>query len=226
MIRHHPEDTLLLAHAAGQLPAGPAIVVASHIESCPHCCERMHELEAVGGALLETAEPVLLEPQALARALAAIDGGDLVHPMTSARPGQPAVSPAAAWPELPAGARWPQALRGCTIAPWRWVGPGMHWSRVTMPHDPEGNLFLLRIRAGRKLPTHSHSELEMTQVIHGAFHDGRHRFEAGDFDGADDSVHHQPVVAADGECICLATVQGRLLPAGFIARTIGRLVGI
>ncbi|RYF75113.1 MAG: transcriptional regulator, partial [Comamonadaceae bacterium] len=147
MIRHHPEDSLLLAYAAGQLPAGPAIVIASHIENCAHCCQRMQEFEAVGGALLETIDPVLLEPQALARAMAAIDAGD-----AEPRKRRPATALGAGWPALPPGARWPQALRGCTIAPWRWVGPGMHWSRVTMPHDPDGNLFLLRMGPGKKLP--------------------------------------------------------------------------
>lgn len=221
MIRHHPEDALMLAYAAGQLPAGPAIVVASHIERCPHCCERLQAFEAWGGALLETAEPAVLQPEALARTLAAIEAQD-----ASPRPPRVASPARAPRPALPTGVRWPQALRGCTVAPWRWVGPGMHWSRVTVPHAPESNLFLLRMAAGKKLPVHSHSDLEMTQVLYGSFHDGRQHYGAGDFDGADDTVHHQPVVSGDGVCICLASVQGSLLPAGRIARVIGRLVGL
>ncbi len=221
MIRHHPEDALMLAYAAGQLPAGPAVVVASHIERCPHCCQRLQAFEAWGGALLETAEPAVLQPEALARTLAAIEAQD-----ASPRPPRVASPARAPRPALPPGVRWPQALRGCTVAPWRWVGPGMHWSRVTVPHAPESNLFLLRMAAGKKLPVHSHSDLEMTQVLYGSFHDGRQHYGAGDFDGADDTVHHQPVVSGDGVCICLASVQGSLLPAGRIARVIGRLVGL
>ena len=221
MIRHHPEDALMLAYAAGQLPAGPAIVVASHIERCPHCCQRLQAFEAWGGALLETAEPAVLQPEALARTLAAIEAQD-----ASPRPPRVASPARAPRPALPPGVRWPQALRGCTVAPWRWVGPGMHWSRVTVPHALESNLFLLRMAAGKKLPVHSHSDLEMTQVLYGSFHDGRQHYGAGDFDGADDTVHHQPVVSGDGVCICLASVQGSLLPAGRIARVIGRLVGL
>lgn len=221
MIRHHPEDALMLAHAAGQLPAGPAIVVASHIEHCPHCLQRLQAFEALGGALLETIEPATPQPDALARTLAAIDAqATPPRPTTAADPAR------AGRPPLPPGVRWPQALRGCAVAPWRWVGPGMHWSRVTVPHDPDSNLFLLRMASGRKLPVHSHSELEMTQVLYGSFHDGRQHYGAGDFDGADDTVHHQPVVSGDGVCICLASVQGNLLPAGRIARAIGRLVGL
>jgi putative transcriptional regulator len=60
----------------------------------------------------------------------------------------------------------------------------------------------------------------------GSFHDGRALFAAGDFDAADDGVRHQPVLEAEGECICLASVQGHLVFDSAIARAIGSLVGI
>ena len=37
MIKHHPDDDLLLAFAAGRSEAGPALLVAVHLESCPGC---------------------------------------------------------------------------------------------------------------------------------------------------------------------------------------------
>ncbi|MDR6213199.1 ChrR family anti-sigma-E factor [Paracidovorax wautersii] len=227
MIRHHPDDALLLAHAAGSLPAGAAIVVESHLEACPTCCDRLHVLQAVGGALLEDIEPVALQPDALTRALAAIDGTALVH--VAAEPAAPLPAKTRAGsprPELPAGTRWPRALEGCTVSPWRWLGPGMRWSRVTVPHDRSANVFLLRIGAGKRLPQHTHSDLELTQVLYGTFGDDRSRYGPGDFDGADGDVVHQPVVAAGEECICLTTVQGRVLFKGAIARTVGALVGM
>jgi putative transcriptional regulator len=102
----------------------------------------------------------------------------------------------------------------------------MRWSRVTVPGAPEANLFLLRIGAGKYLPSHTHSGIEMTQVIHGRFHDGRALFGPGDFDLADGEVHHQPVVQDGGECICVAAVEGRLKFDGVIARWFGSLVGM
>ncbi len=224
-IRHHPEDAVLLAHAAGRLPTGPALVVASHLESCARCRERVREYEALGGALLEALPPAALAPEALARALAAIDGGD--HRAPSPAP-LAASAPAAAprRPALPPGTAWPQALQGCSATPWRWMGPQMYLSRVTVPEDPAAKLFLLRIGAGKRLPTHSHSDLEMTQVLYGSFDDGRASFGAGDFDSAGGDIRHQPVVSEGGMCICLASVDGRLLFDGVIARTIGGLVGM
>ena len=55
---------------------------------------------------------------------------------------------------------------------------------------------------------------------------GRERFAAGDFDETDDSIRHQPVVESGGECICLASVEGRIAFDGRVARVLGALVGM
>ena len=224
MIRHHPDDALLLALAADRLARGPAVVTATHVERCSHCRARLRDLDAVGGALLEDAEPALLAPEALARTLARIDAGE-AH---TSVPKPPVRSRAEMrfLASLPAGMTWPRSLRGSTTTPWRWLGPGMRWSRVTLADDRAANVFLLRIAAGKSLPSHTHDGIELTQVLHGAFHDGRERFDAGDFDEADGSVHHQPVVEPGGECICLASVEGRVAFDGRIAQVLGALVGM
>jgi len=218
MIEHHPSDELLLAGAAGTLDAGAAIVLGAHLEGCAHCRAGVRLFESVGGAMLESIEPALMAPEALAQTLATIDG----VPAPAARP----VAPALPRPSLPPGIDWPRSLAHCEVSRWRWMGPGMRWSRITVPHDPAANVFLLRIGAGKALANHTHSGLELTHVMCGSFHDGRARFGAGDFDAADGSVRHQPVLEAGSECICLASVQGRLMFDGTIARWVGALVGI
>jgi len=225
MIRHHPDDALLMALAADRLARGPAVVTATHVERCGHCRARLRELDAIGGALLEDAEPAVLAPEALAQTLALIDASAARAPASKA----PAVRSRAEMrflASLPAGMDWPRSLRGSTATPWRWLGPGMRWSRVTLADDRAANVFLLRIAAGKSLPAHSHDGIELTQVLHGAFHDGRERFDAGDFDEADRSIHHQPVVEPGGECICLASVEGRVAFDGRVARVLGALVGM
>jgi len=242
MIRHHPDDALLMALAADRLANGPAVVTAAHAERCAHCRARLRELDAVGGALLELAEPAVLAPEALARTLARIDASDTAQvdrdaaagalPATGSRESAASLAPAPSRAEmrflasLPVGMSWPRSLRGSTPTPWRWLGPGMRWSRVSLADDRAANVFLLRIAAGKSLPAHTHDGIELTQVLHGAFHDGRERFDAGDFDEADGSIHHQPVVEPGGECICLASVEGRVAFDGRIARVLGSLVGM
>ena len=102
----------------------------------------------------------------------------------------------------------------------------MRWSRVTVPHDPQANVLLLRIGAGKCLPRHTHTGTELTQVLCGSFDDGRAVFGPGDFDEADPNILHQPVVQAQGECICLASVDGRLVFDSWIARLASSVVGL
>ncbi|MDM0074989.1 ChrR family anti-sigma-E factor [Variovorax sp. J2P1-59] len=218
MILHHPAEDLLLAFAAGRLSNGHSLVVASHVEGCAHCRERVRLFEAMGGAMLEELAPEVLESQALAKTLAAIDAP--ASAVTRPRAGS------AMRAELPDGLPWPHALQGCASTRWRWLGPGMRWSRVTLPGDDAANVFLLRIGAGKMLPQHTHSDSELTQVLYGTFHDGRALFGPGDFDETDGSIRHQPTVEAAGECICLASVQGKVLFDGAVARVLGALVGM
>jgi putative transcriptional regulator len=218
MIQHHPSDELLFAAAAGTLSPGDAIVLAAHLEGCARCRASTRLFEGVGGALLESIEPALMAPEALARTLAAIE--------RKPAPAAPVAAPALPRPGLPPGVAWPRSLSHCAVSRWHWMGPGMRWSRVTVPHAPDANVFLLRIGAGKALANHTHTGLELTHVMCGSFDDGRARFGAGDFDAADGDVHHQPVLEAGGECICLASVQGRLVFDGTIARWVGALVGI
>lgn len=216
-IRHHPDDELLLALATGRLETGTRLVTASHLELCAHCRERMHALDALGGLLLDEMEPAVMAEGSLANTLARIDA-------LEAAPPQPLK--VSAPPPLPQGASWPRALAHCSATPWRWIGPGMRWSRVSVPEAPQANVFLLRIAAGKYLPQHTHRGLELTQVLHGRFHDGRALFGPGDFDAADAEIHHQPVVQDGSECICLASLDGRLHFDGVIARFFGAMVGM
>ena len=220
MIRHHPDDALMLAYAAGTLGAGHRLLLDVHLEGCAVCRQHLARLNAVGGMLLEELAPAELSPHALERVLARIDNAgpaaaeDVPGPSKGVR-GKP-------WLPVP----WPAAMAACDVGPWRWMGPGMYWNRVMLPDAPQAKVFMLRIGAGRMLPQHTHSQSELTQVLWGAFDDGRSEFRAGDFDETDGTVRHQPTVQAGGDCICLASVEGTLRFDGWLARLMGASIGM
>ena len=217
MIQHHPQDEFLLALAAGTLPPGQGLLVSVHLESCGECRARLHALQAVGGALIESADPQLLAPDALSRTLERIDSHAQV----------PAAAPRAFdGPALPAGVRWPASLRGCTISRWRWMGPGMRYARIALPYEKSGTLWALQIGPGKSLARHTHTQLELTQVLCGSFDDGRSEFGPGDFDATDPDVLHQPVVHEGATCVCLAYVEGRLRFDNSLAGLIGGWIGM
>jgi putative transcriptional regulator len=217
MISHHPDDDLLLIHSAGRLASAPAIVVAAHVEMCEQCRGRVKLAEQLGGVLLEESPPAPVSDEVLDRTIAAID---------TSTPSRPSSRSTAGFPPSPAGVVWPRSLARCDLSRWHWLAPGMRWSRVTVPWDKAANVLLLRIAAGKNLAWHTHSERELTLVLHGCFSDGRTRLGPGDFDETDPSVHHQPVVETGSECICLASIEGHVLFDGWLARRLGDVIGM
>ncbi|HEV7322203.1 MAG TPA: ChrR family anti-sigma-E factor [Ensifer sp.] len=213
---HHAKDETLMRFAAGTLAAGPAIVVAAHLAGCAACRARVGQYEALGGALLDALDPSPLPATALDDVLALIDAEG-----PAAAPVAMATTP----PEIE-GVRLPDALRGCAIGRWRWIGPGMRMSRVGVPHDPDANLILLKVGRGRALPDHGHVGAEFTYIVSGSFSDTFGTFKPGDLAEMDEDVEHQPIVDSDGDCICLAAMEGKMRFKSAIARMLQPIFGI
>lgn len=217
MNMHHATDETLMRLAAGTLAAGPEIVVKAHLARCPACRTRLAGFEAVGGALLDSLEPAPLSTTALSEMLARIDDEE---------DGADAPSPAPLAPVEIEGVRLPDALSGCDIGRWRWIGPGMRMSRVGVPHDPDANLILLKVAPGRALPDHGHVGKEFTYIVTGSFTDTFGTFRPGDLAEMDEDVEHQPIVDNDGDCICIAAMEGKMRFKNAIGRMLQPLFGI
>jgi putative transcriptional regulator len=213
-INHHPSDETLLRLAAGTLGAGPALVVSVHLEGCALCRERVAKFEAAGGAILEEMPPAPLAADLFGRTVQRLEA----IPSTPVREPAPKKQPAL-------GIELPLAMRHCEVGPWRWLGPGFHWSKVKLAESPEAKIMLLKGRAGLHLPAHGHTGLEFMQVLSGSLSDERGRYFPGDLDEADDAVDHRPVVGSESDCICLAALEGDTRLHGMLGRLLRPLVG-
>ncbi|NLS01319.1 anti-sigma factor [Rhizobium sp. P38BS-XIX] len=213
---HHPSDQTLLRYAAGTLPAGPALVVATHIGGCPACRRKVANFEAIGGAFLAQIEPEELSDGALDRVLEKLGPIESKATAGAVRSSRASID----------GIELPKALSDCGIGPWRSVGPGVKLSRITVPYAPEANVILLKVKANKHMPAHGHSDLEVTQVLTGSFSDGGNRYLPGDFVEGDDETDHSPIIGSEGECISLAAIEGRIQFKGFLGRLLQPLVGI
>ncbi len=214
-IRHHATDETLMRYAAGRLPAGATMVVATHLEGCATCRSRVAQFEAVGGALLEDMEPAPMAPDAFAAVMRMIDAED-GNGVTAVVPDS--IRSAHAPATLPGGIPLPAPLRQCEMGPWRWIGLGVRASALRLPDEPSARLTLLRVGPGRKLPEHGHFGTEFTQVLVGSFSDEYGRYMPGDLAEMDHEIEHQPIVDPDGECICLAAFDGSMRLSGFLGR--------
>lgn len=205
MTEHRNVDDLLIAHAAGKLPEPVGLAVATHLALNPAARIRYRRYEAVGGALLDELEPAELASDAWERLEAQLD--ELPAEMDCRA--------------VAADLRLPQPLRDYVAGPletlrWRNYGAA---AEVELPiRAPGYRTTLIRVKAGRQVPQHTHEGNELTVVLDGAFHDETGHYGRGDLVIADSSLDHCPVADADQDCLCLAVTDAPLRLTGRFGR--------
>jgi putative transcriptional regulator len=189
-ITHHPDGATLMSYAAATLAEPLAAVVACHLSMCPRCRTEVADLERMGAALMLSAskrpgdsplEPRSRPENEISSVSRPIDRGDELLPA-------PLV-----------------ATYGLTMEriPWRRLGPGVWHHRLALRQQGEGDLRLLRIAAGRRMPDHGHGGAELTLMLEGSYSDVTGEYRRGDVQDVDEEVEHQPVVGTEADCICL-----------------------
>jgi len=216
-IRHHPDDSTLVAYAAGSVTEGISLVVAAHLELCPQCRARVRDATDLGGVLLAGLDPAPVGEGALAAALARIEADIEGEPAPPHTPRAVDGLPATLVPWLPAG---------LDRVPWRALVPGIRHFRFPGVDSGGGTVRLLAIAPGTALPHHGHGGTELTLVLRGSFADEIGRFAPGDLADLDPSIQHQPVADTDTPCICLIATDARLRFSGVVGRLFQPLVGI
>ena len=209
-ITHHPADMTLAAFAAGTLDEGRALVVSTHLVACPACRSTVRVFEHARGAVLQDAAPVPMAAGALEHALRKISAEAPIQPRRN--------DSAVAQGEYPFAAY--------SLGAWRRIGRGLRWRSVGVPAAQGTRVFMLKAAPGIRIPHHAHAGLEWTCVLQGAFRHELGRYGAGDFDEADETVEHRPVVEAGDECVCLVALQGGIRLKSWMGRLIQPLVRI
>ena len=202
-------NLLLACYSAGSLPPALQAMVASHLEISGANRSFAGALDALQGSGLMQADAVGVgDREAKLAAIFEAEAGD-----TPARPADPVL---------------PHALRqfiGKDFAEIKWRSrlPGLKEYRIS----PEGGgeAVLYWIKAGRKVPSHTHHGSEVTLVLKGAFHDVTGEFRRGDLAVADSEINHQPTVTADADCICFAVTDAPLRLTGPVGRIADMLFG-
>lgn len=211
-IRHHLNDALLMAYAAGHLSEAFGLVVATHVTMCDDCRARLESFEALGGAVIEAEDETAVSTDALARMMARLE-----VPVVSAPPKAPRKtslpSPVAAY-----------VGGDLDAVKWRALGGGVR--QAILPTGPKATVRLLHIPAGQAVPDHGHRGMELTLVLRGAFRDATDRFGPGDLEIAGEDLAHKPVAEAGEDCICLAATDAPLRFVGLMPRLLQPLFRI
>ncbi|BAS00182.1 ChrR family anti-sigma-E factor [Blastochloris viridis] len=189
-------------------------LIEAHLELSPRNHGYLRDLDTMGGIMLAEAQPIALTGRDTW--LATIMAKDTLPP-----------SPIRLETRQPADPVLPAAIRRLVGRPladvaWKTVLPGLKECHLG---GTDGEASLLWIRAGRAMPSHSHSGLEATLVLKGGFKDVSGHYERGDIAVADETVDHKPVADDDEDCICFVVSEGHVKLTGPIGRIFSRLSG-
>jgi len=209
MIRHHLSDEFLVEYANGSLPGPEALVVGSHLAICAECRDRVETFETVSAVLLEEGEVEAVSPGALEAILAKIDGPEEEDsaPLIEFDRDTLEIIP----PPL-------RTYLDGSLSDLDWKRTGRGIEEASLVRDEDVRISLLRIRAGQKVPSHTHRGEEFTLVLSGGYADGDDHFGKGDVSLADSAKDHAPVADSNGPCLCLTVRNGATRLTGPIGR--------
>jgi putative transcriptional regulator len=205
-----PIDTLLASYAAGGLDAPLHALVGSHLELSRESRAFVAALEDLAG--LDLAQAARTPLPARDRMLEAILSGEPDRVATAA--------PSASDAVLPAPLRR-LVGRGSSDIAWRFKLPGIKEYRVA--ETQAGEAVLYWVKAGRRLPQHTHEGDEVTLLLKGGFTDPLGHYRRGDIAIADADLDHTPVADADQDCICFAVTDAPLQLTGPVMRLLRKV---
>lgn len=213
-ITRHPDATTLVSFAAGTLTEPLAAVVAGHAAMCRRCRDELADLDLLGGALLNgQADARSGKPLAVPARPAETDTNRGLH------------RPVDVTERLPAPIARVYDLSFDCI-PWKRLGPGVWHHRLPLSAGVNGDLRLLKIGPGRRMPDHGHGGAELTLVLDGAFSDITGSYGHGDLQDVDENIEHRPVTDPIAGCICLIASERPARFKGLVGRLFQPLTGM
>lgn len=238
MLNKHPTPEMLADYVAGSLRLSHALCVATHLELCESCRQNVERLESLGGHLLEQpAEPK--SDQDLAIHNEAL--GSMKDSIMSILGCEDDVSTESGVKQ-PVSASQGAAQVSTSVSPYKvpkslgqFIQESyeqLQWSAISpsikiavLCKDKDGSqVALTRVKPGGKMPHHAHTGDEVTVVLEGSFSDEDGLYKKGDIICRDAKDKHTPIVTKDGECICLAVLDGPIQFTGFFARLLNPFV--
>ena len=204
MAKFHPSVDLLTEYVAGILPLAQSACISAHLNYCPQCQQQSARLQDLGAVLFESLTPVPVGDALLNSVLARLDEEP---PLSYRRAQDPAVG------RLPALLQ--RLMKGAFSE--------LSWNKITSSlsisylktGDTAYEFALYHIKAGGRIPEHTHRGSEMTLVLQGGFSDAAGSYHEGDFLFREASDTHAPTALQSEDCICLAVLDAPLRFTGW-----------
>lgn len=194
----HPDLELITEYTAGSLPLAQATCVSIHVNNCEHCQRLSGQLTDVGAALFEELDPLPVGDAQLNAVLARLDDeAPLAYPkVANDRDSTPGIIQ--------------RLMKGdFSDLTWKNIGSALRISHLSTG-DPAHEFALYHIKAGGRIPEHTHRGTEMTLILEGGFSDANGSYHAGDFLIRRPGDVHAPTALQSEDCICLAVLDAPL----------------
>ncbi|WP_087025559.1 ChrR family anti-sigma-E factor [Thaumasiovibrio subtropicus] len=216
-MKRHPSLALLNAYVKGELSGPQALSITTHIESSQYCKDIVSELE------IAAAEEAFSAPDEV---LASSDDDMLAAIL--ALPQEQIAKPQEAVAEEPVtievnGKSFavPKSLHNVMPKLQAWKNYGGRVYSASFDTDESDKMSLLYIKAGVKVPQHTHKGLETTLILHGSFKDEDGEYQAGDYLVTDGEVKHTPETTTE-DCLCLIVMTDPMIFTQGLARVFNR----
>jgi putative transcriptional regulator len=198
MTNCHPDLDLITEYAAGSLPLTESACVSLHLSQCRRCEGFARQLTDLGASLFEAQEPVPVGDALLNSVLARLDEE---VPLSYAKNSEDASKTPAILQRL---------MRGdFSDLNWKNIGSTLRISHL-QAGDPQHELAIYHIKAGGRIPEHTHRGSEMTLVLQGGFSDAHGSYHQGDFLVRRECDVHAPTALQSEDCVCLVVLDAPL----------------
>lgn len=204
VVKYHPSISLLEQYSEGTLAAEVALIVAAHLDFCPHCQSLHRDIEA------DLACTLAQQPAATA------DGTDwqqmLAGILAEPAPAVAVKKSSVTQTLLQVGEhdfKLPRSLQRIAEKRSKWLSLG-GISTAKLPGSAEHHLSLLCIETDTQVPLHTHKGLEITLVLAGEMVDEMGRYAAGDLIINTPDHTHTPRNLSSEPCLCLSVLTAPL----------------
>ena len=216
MANYHPTPELLTAFSAGSLQLSHSLCVSVHIQHCDECRINLQRLRSIATQLFDDQQPASGSDSLRNAVFAQLDEhyseeNNRENTLENNTP-----------------SNIPRALQQFVKGDYS----SLNWKKVTsaiqsahLCTDVSGSkVEIMRIKAGGKVPTHTHIGEEYTLLLEGSFSDEEGLYNQGDFLVRDGRHKHRPVATKDRDCLCLAVTDAPIKFTGVFTRLLNPLL--
>lgn len=219
-VLYHPSDDQLTEYSAGVLAMSRALCIATHIEHCHSCQQRIISLRQLGSAQLENLAPQKVSIDLKNSVLAKIKNNNVNEASDPAEfVKKSATKSSNTIPRCLT--KWvPESFEKVD---WSFVTPSVSISELCT-EGSGAKVALVKVKAGGSMAHHSHTSEEITVILEGSFSDEDGCYRPGDYVFRDGVHDHKPIATNDQDCICLIVMDGPIQLTGWFSRLLNPLL--